>query len=371
MAQRLARVRASAADAQAVTVAALRQDGACIVEGMFDCTTIATMRASVLRKAERDAGTDARPGSASQGYIPSADVLTEQAPDWISEFVGVNTVRFSSLGSIGGVETRDAYFRMLDNPLYKGVADDILLPFSGTYWVNTAQAMLIGPNSPAQPLHRDADNWSQMFERTWAGSQTPDLTVSAIIALEEVTAEMGATRLVLGSNRDGSPGSSHEDNAKSEAEAVAAANGGNPDYTKNWAAEAVAAELQPGDAVIYSGSVLHAGGANTTRDRWRVAMHLSFVVGWLTPEEASPLDYTTAELEECGASDHVRQVLGHRSYDPSHTRNPIGQPGGGGGLWLRHVRKIEDYVFSGEGTEAGPRLRTVEEGGGRGTQSKL
>jgi hypothetical protein len=52
-----------------------------------------------------------------------------------------------------------------------------------------------------------------MFERTWAGIDTPDLTVSAIIALEEVTAEMGATRLVLGSNRDGGPGASHEGNA--------------------------------------------------------------------------------------------------------------------------------------------------------------
>ena len=119
------------------------------------------------------------------------------------------------------------------------------------------------------------------------------------------------------------------------------------------------AEMKPGDAVIYSGSVLHAGGANVTRDRWRLAMHRSFVVGWLTPEECSPLDYTTAELEECRASDHVRQVLGHRSYDPTHTRNAPGQPGGGGGLWLRHVRKIEDYTFGGSGKGEEPRLRSL------------
>ena len=95
-------------------------------------------------------------------------------------------------------------------------------------------------------------------------------------------------------------------------------------------------------------TVLHAAGANATTDRWRLAMHLSFVVGWLTPEESNPLDYTTAELEACGASDHVRQVLGHRSYDPSGIRRErgSGEPGGGGGLWLRHVRKIEDYDHS-------------------------
>jgi hypothetical protein len=114
-----------------------RVDGACIVEGLFDVATIATMRRAVRDKAQRDADSDARPGSASQGYIPGSEALTESAPDWIAEFVGVNTVRFSSLGKISGDETRDAYFRMLDNALYKSVADAMLLPFAGTYWVNT------------------------------------------------------------------------------------------------------------------------------------------------------------------------------------------------------------------------------------------
>jgi hypothetical protein len=150
----LSRVQAGAPDAAGAVVASLRQDGACVVEGMFAASTIATMRCSVLSKAEHDASTDAKPGSASQGYIPASETLTDDAPSWIAEFVGVNTVRFSSLGKIGGDETRDAYFEMLNNPLYRAVADEILLPFAGSYWVNTAQAMLIGPGSPAQPLHR-------------------------------------------------------------------------------------------------------------------------------------------------------------------------------------------------------------------------
>ena len=40
--------------------------------------------------------------------------------------------------------------------------------------------------------------------------------------------------------------------------------------------------------------------------------------------------------------------------DPMKIRNAKGTPGGGGGLWLRHVRKIEDYEYSGV---AEPRLR--------------
>ena len=43
-------------------------------------------------------------------------------------------------------------------------------------------------------------------------------------------------------------------------------------------------------------------------------MHLSFVLGWLIPEESSPLDYSDEELK--GYSTRVQRLLGHRSYDP-------------------------------------------------------
>ena len=95
--------------------------------------------------------------------------------------------------------------------------------------------------------------------------------------------------------------------------------------------DSVPAELEPGDALVYSGYVLHGGGANQTTDRWRKAMHLSVVAGWLTPEEASPLDFALGELAD--HSPRVQQLLGHRSYDP--------RPHRGGGLWLRHVKELD------------------------------
>ena len=86
------------------------------------------------------------------------------------------------------------------------------------------------------------------------------------------------------------------------------------------------------------------------------------MVGWLTPEECSPLDYTSQELEDAGASDHVRQMLGHRSYNPTLIQEGGGSHptekggiGGGGGLWLRSVRRIEDYEYS----SGEPRLRHI------------
>jgi ectoine hydroxylase-related dioxygenase (phytanoyl-CoA dioxygenase family) len=53
--------------------------------------------------------------------------------------------------------------------------------------------------------------------------------------------------------------------------------------------EVCQAVMPAGSGMIYTGRVLHGGGANRTVDEWRFGLHLSYVLGWLTPEEASPL----------------------------------------------------------------------------------
>lgn len=262
---------------------ALETDGGLIVEKLFAADTVATMRQAADERAA-----DVAPGSATQG-------LGEDG----AAFVGTNTIRFSSLGRLS-----PAFFDMLDNPVFAALADAVLLPTCGSYWVNTGQVMYIGPGEPAQALHRDANNWWEFVSRTWPNS--PEVTLSAMIGLDDVTEELGATRVVPGSHK-------------------------NTEITRFGESDSVPAELGPGDALVYSGYVFHGGGANRT-DRWRRAMHLSFVAGWLTPEECSPLDYTAAELAH--RSPRVRQLLGHHSYDP--------RPHPGGGLWLKDVKAIED-----------------------------
>lgn len=264
---------------------AYRRDGGFIVEGMFPSDVINAIRGAAVAKAE-----EVEPGSATQGM--GADGAA---------FVGKNTIRFSSVGLL-----TPAYFDMLDNELFAAIADEILLPHCGSYWVNTAQVMFIGPGEPAQVIHRDANNWWEFVKATWPNS--PEITVSAMIGLDNVTEELGATRVVPGTHRS--------------------------ETLDRWVegTESVPAELGPGDALIYSGYVQHGGGHNQTTDQWRRAMHLSFVAGWLTPEEACAIDYTTEELQQY--SPRVQRLLGHRSYDS--------RPHPGGGLWLKDVKAIEE-----------------------------
>ncbi len=65
--------------------------------------------------------------------------------------------------------------------------------------MNTGQVMIIGPGERAQGLHRDCYNWPRASAPDWPSC--PDVTLSAIIALGEVTEEVGATRVIPGSHR--------------------------------------------------------------------------------------------------------------------------------------------------------------------------
>ncbi len=209
-------LRRLSADAPvAAMLEAYEADGALVVEGMGPGGIVADLCAAATTYAE-----GVEPGVADQGMGEDGKF-----------FVGANTIRFSSLGRI-----TPAYFDLLDNEVYAALADAVLLPNCGSYWVNTAQVMFIGPGEQAQVLHRDADNWFQHVAPTWP--DCPEVTISAMIGLEEVTEELGATRAVPGSHRW-------------------------PELNVyEYDLETVPAELAPGDAFVYSGKVLHGGGEN-------------------------------------------------------------------------------------------------------------
>jgi ectoine hydroxylase-related dioxygenase (phytanoyl-CoA dioxygenase family) len=261
------------------------RDGGVIVEDLFPPDLTRRMRDAVKAKARAFA-----PGSTSEN------------PIW-QQFHGARTIRFTELGRID-----PAFFDMLANPILARVADAALLPLCGSYWLNTGQAMIIGPGEPAQYLHRDCANWNALCRALWPNC--PEITVSVMIALEDMTDELGGTRVIPGSHLW-------------------------QDYDRAGTAEqTVATEMPAGSGMIYSGKVIHGGGANRTRDRWRFAMHISFVVGWLTPEEASPLCYPLEQIRTLPP--RTQRLLGFRSYDPA--------PHASGRLWLKNFNDLESQL---------------------------
>ena len=205
-------------------------------------------------------------------------------------FHGRNTVRFCGLAA----RSRAFVDHALLNPVFTAVTDELLLANGADYWLNTGQVMAIGPGEPAQYLHRDENNWPE------AVTADREITVSCLFALSDFTRENGATVVVAGSQHR-PPGLVRGAEAS-------------PD-------EIAYAEMPSGSGLIYSGKVIHGAGANTTGD-WRYGMHVSFVVGWLRPEEASPL--VVDRDRAASLPERARELLGWGSY---HSE-------GGGRTWL-------------------------------------
>jgi ectoine hydroxylase-related dioxygenase (phytanoyl-CoA dioxygenase family) len=144
---------------------------------------------------------------------------------------------------------------VLLHPTLLAAADAVLLPHCGHYWMSQAETIYIRPGNPAQPLHRDDVNWS------YAARLGIDLQLSALVALGDYDAEVGATMVVPGSHLQAYDEPIDEASARP-------------------------VEMEPGDALLYLGSLAHGGGANTSANRVREALYIGYLLGWLTPEEA-------------------------------------------------------------------------------------
>jgi ectoine hydroxylase-related dioxygenase (phytanoyl-CoA dioxygenase family) len=184
--------------------------------------------------------------------------LAERAPGFSAghddTFYGSNTKRIQGIPA----KSRTFVDRLLLDDTLLAVADRVLLPNCGDYWMSQSETIFIGPGNPAQELHRDDLNWNL------AAGLGIDLQISVLVALGEYTPELGSTVVIPGSH--------------------------------SWPLDrpidpsaATQVEMEPGSALVYLGSLVHGGGHNRTTDRWRRALYLSYLLGWLTPEEAVPM----------------------------------------------------------------------------------
>ncbi|KAI9015928.1 hypothetical protein DFJ74DRAFT_678824 [Hyaloraphidium curvatum] len=200
-----------------------------------------------------------------------------------NEFAGLNTVR------CGALPARSPAFNraVLRCKHLRAAADEHLLASGSAkrYQLHVGQIIKIGPGSPAQAIHRDRAAW---------GPFLPDPIepmVASMWALSDFTSTNGATVVI--------PRTHH----RPLAECL-------PDPEFRDVRKAV---MPKGSCVIYLGSTLHGGGANVTKDEWRMGMHVSFSLGWLRSEEnqylsvpphiAKNLDIDIQELVGYGQSD--------------------------------------------------------------------
>jgi len=252
--------RLSARDSALDVAGALDAHGAVIVDGLLDAATLARFNAE-LDPLLADAQPDRK--------------FMNPAIDW---FFGKHTRHLTAVAAHSRTFATD----VLCHPLLLGVCDAVLGPACARYQLNIAQVLDRGPGAETQLLHRDEAVWVHVPR------PHPELQVASVIALDAFRAENGATRVVPGSHRW-------------PLERVA------------LAGEIATAVMPPGAAVIYLGSTIHGGGANTTPNHWRRGMHLSYVVGWLRTEENQYLSVPPAVVRSLPR--RAQELLGWAAHD--------------------------------------------------------
>ena len=199
----------------------------------------------------------------------------DDAHDFWKDFHGRETKRITGLAG-----RSDGWVQLLCDPLFRALGDHYLEP--NGYWLNTGQLICIGPAETPQMLHRDEGNWPGAI------NPSEEITVTAIFALTDFSEENGATVVIPGSNlwTDFSQAAT-------------------PDRMRR-------AVMRAGSALLYSGKIIHGGGANTTANEWRVGLHAGFCRGWLRSEENHQLTTTLEQARRM--PEHVQRLLGFRSF---------------------------------------------------------
>lgn len=172
----------------------------------------------------------------------------EATPPGRDQFTGFLTTRTGAL-----VARSPACRELVLEPLVNAATQAFLAPYCDCYQLHLTQVIRIKPGQPAQPLHRDRLAWGGFLQRVIE----PQL--NTIWAITDFTRDNGATRVA--------PGSQLWDEARHAEEH-----------------ELTCAEMTAGSVILYTGSVIHSGGANLS-EADRIGINITYSLGWLRQEE--------------------------------------------------------------------------------------
>lgn len=237
--------------------------------------------------------------------------IFEAGPTGADDFSGHKTKRIGAL-----IARSSAVREIAVNPLLLALSDAVLGPFCQSIQMHLTQAVSIGPGEGGQILHRDRGLWGGWIPRRI------ETQLGTMLAVTDFTHENGATRVVPGSqvwdkDRQPEPG------------------------------EILSAEMKPGSILIYTGTVIHGGGANTT-DEDRIGLLMHYTLGWLRQQENQYLS-CPPEIAK-NFSPELRALIGYAQGSPvmGFYSSPTGESG--------HEAVPPETLFGDKPSRAGQRI---------------
>ena len=187
----------------------------------------------------------------SEGFIAGlreeTDPYMEHTSNGEDHFAGHHTTR------TGGLLVRSEKCReLIEHETILNPCNEFLAPYCERVQLHLTQIIRIRPGETAQTIHRDRWAWGKHLSHL-------EPQFNTIWAITDFTSENGATQVVPGSTQW-------------------------PDDQEIQSEQITQAEMKAGSVLVYSGSVFHGGGANTS-DQDRIGINITYALGWLRQEE--------------------------------------------------------------------------------------
>jgi ectoine hydroxylase-related dioxygenase (phytanoyl-CoA dioxygenase family) len=233
-----------------------------------------------------------------------------------NDFEGQRSQRVYSLAGKGA-----PFLGLIEHPDVLALLDRALLP---NYLLSTAQSIRLHPGETAQAWH--TDDGFYLSPRPHARP----LGVSVIWAIEDFTADNGATEVIPGSHRWGA------------------------EFPDAHASGAVPAVMPAGSALVFDAALFHRGGENRASGT-RLAISPQYCQPFLRPQESQLLIVPPDAARAC--TDRMRAMLGYSIHPPF-----IGQVDGMHPLRLidpdYRTHKTQDHAIA-DRVLTGPRVGDV------------
>jgi verruculogen synthase len=258
-----------------------KQDGVVMVKGFLDL--------ELVRKLQEEVDPAVKEFPAGPNHESDIYKLT----------IGPGTKQMANLTMV----SETFRHKILNHRWMHAVSECLFSPEFGDYWMNRGSILHIEPGEKAQGLHQD-DGLYRVSGFRRPGD--PELMINFLVALTEFREDNGATRVVPGSHR------------------------WDATHPRPSPEEAVSAFLQPGDAVIFFGSLFHAAGENQSPQHRR-GMLISMHPCHFTPMESHL--HVPREIIET-MTPLAQKMVGWRSLD-NQNHVPI---------WMAGDRRMEKVM---------------------------
>lgn len=204
-----------------------------------------------------------------------------------NDFEGTKTQRVYSLVGRGRIFEHTA-----EHPDVLTLVDRLLVP---NYLLTASQAICIAPGETPQPVHSDDAFVSMPRPRD-------PVSISTIWAVDDFTADNGGTEVIPGSHRW----------SDDEIEGAYLTEREPPDGA-TFLDRLVPVEMRAGSCVVFSGTLLHRGGANRSPAPRRAFSH-QYCQPWARPQENFVLSVPRDRAARM--SPRLQGLLGYSIHPP-------------------------------------------------------